>query len=59
MNTAAGVNIAETLQTQGYYLQVSAASGSQRASRTSPPIKFWYLDRGSIQAISLDSIALQ
>ena len=59
VNTAAGINIAETLQTQGYYLQVSAASGAQRSGRTSPPIKFWYLDRGSIQAISLDSIALQ
>lgn len=59
VNTAAGVSIAETLQTQGYYLQVTPASGTQRANRTSPPIKFWYLDRGSIQAISLDSIAVQ
>lgn len=59
VNTAAGANISDTLQSQGYYLQILPASGSQRASRTSPPAKFWYLDRGSVQSISLDSIALQ
>jgi hypothetical protein len=59
VNNAAGADVANSLQTQGYYLQVLPASGTQRASRTSPPAKFWYLDRGSVQAITLDSIALQ
>lgn len=59
VNNAAGADVANTLQTQGYYLQVLPASGVARASRTTPPAKFWYLDRGSVQAITLDSIALQ
>lgn len=58
VNQAAGANIAGTLQTQGYYLQVLPASSSVRAARTSPPCKFWYLDRGSVQAFTLASVAL-
>lgn len=59
VNSAAGANVAGTLQTQGYYLQVLPASSPARASRTSPPCTFWYLDRGSVQSISLASVALQ
>lgn len=59
VNGEAGKKISDALQTQGYYLQVGPASALQRAGRTSPPSKFWYLDRGSIQSITLDSIALQ
>lgn len=59
VNTAAGANVATTLQTQGYYLQVKPASSSSRAARTTPPCTFWYLDRGSVQAINLASVALQ
>jgi hypothetical protein len=29
-----------------------------RAARTSPPCTFWYIDRGSVQAITLASVAL-
>jgi hypothetical protein len=59
VNTAAGANISNTLQTQGYYLQILQASSASRAARTTPPAKFWYLDRGSVQSITLASIALQ
>lgn len=59
VNAAAGVNIADTLQTEGSYLQIKPASSSARAARTTPPCTFWYLDRGSVQAITLDSVALQ
>lgn len=59
VNSAAGADIANTLQTQGYYLQVLQASSAVRSARTSPPAKFWYLDRGSVQSITLDSISLQ
>lgn len=59
VNTDAGAKISQSLQTQGYYLQVLQASSASRASRTSPPCKFWYLDRGSVQSISLDSVAVQ
>lgn len=59
VNAAAGADVASTLQTQGYYLQVLPAASASRAARTSPPCKLWYLDRGSVQAITLSSIALQ
>ncbi len=59
VNTAAGANIASALQTQGYHLQVLQASSTARAARTSPPCTFFYLDRGSVQSISLASVALQ
>lgn len=59
VNAAAGAQISNTLQAQGWYLQVLQASAAVRATRGSPPCKFWYLDRGSVQAITLASIALQ
>lgn len=58
VNQAAGANIAATLQTQGYYLQVLPAAPTARSQRISPPATFWYIDRGSVQAINLNSIAL-
>lgn len=59
VNSQAGANISGFLQTQGYYMQVLQATSTARASRTSPPCKFFYLDRGSVQALSLASVALQ
>jgi hypothetical protein len=59
VNNQAGANISSTLQTQGWYLQILPATAAQRAARASPPMTFWYLDRGSVQAITLASIALQ
>lgn len=59
VNQAAGANVATTLQTQGYYLQILAASAAIRAARTTPPAKLWYIDKGAVQAITLSSIALQ
>ena len=59
VNNAAGANVAPTLQTQGWYLQIKPAISTVRAARTSPPCTFWYLDRGSVQSITLASVALQ
>jgi len=59
VNTAAGANIADTLQTSGYYLQISDASPITRANRGSPPMTLWYTDGGSIQNIELSSIDVQ
>lgn len=59
VNADAGSDIANTLQTQGWFLQVLAASAAVRAARGSPPCTFWYLDRGSIQQINLNSVAVQ
>jgi hypothetical protein len=59
VNGAAGANVAPTLQTQGYYLQIKQAPAATRAARTTPPCTFWYVDQGSVQAINLASVALQ
>lgn len=58
INMSAGINIADTLQQQGYYLQVLPATAETRSNRQSPPVSFWYTDGGSIQAINLPSIAV-
>jgi hypothetical protein len=59
VNTAAGKNIATTLQQRGWYLQVGDASPSVRQSRGSPPCTLWYVDGETVQFINLASVALQ
>jgi hypothetical protein len=59
VNADAGIAIASVLQTQGYFLQVVEASAAVRAARGPVEINFWYLDRGSVQSIALNSIAVQ
>jgi hypothetical protein len=58
VNSVAGTNIAGTLQTQGYYLQILPAAPVAKQSRTTPPCTFWYVDNGSVQSINLASVAL-
>ncbi len=59
VNTQAGTRIDNVLSSRGWYLQVLDASPAVRAVRGSPPIKFWYMDGGSIQHIDMASIAVQ
>lgn len=59
VNQAAGVSIAGTLQTRGWYLQIKDASPTVRAARGSPPATFWYVNGESVQTINLASIELQ
>jgi hypothetical protein len=59
VNNAAGLNIASILQTTGWYLQILPANGTQRAARATNPATLWYLDGGSVQQITLSSIAIQ
>ncbi|MFL9904274.1 DUF3383 domain-containing protein [Paraburkholderia fungorum] len=59
VNNAAGTNIAGPLQSQGYYLQILPASAQTRGMRQSPPISFWYVDRGSIQQLNVASVEVQ
>lgn len=59
VNTNAGLAIADTIQNNGYYLQILDASPIVRAARGSPPMTLWYTDGGSIQQIELASIAIQ
>lgn len=60
INSQAGIPIADTLQTRGWYLLIGdpANIGQARQNRTSPFAKLWYCDGGSIQQIALNSIAV-
>ncbi len=58
VNASARTSIAKNIESLGYYLQVKPATPAIRAARTSPPITFWYLDNGSIQALNISSVAL-
>lgn len=55
VNFAAGVRISDTLQSEGWYLQIKDASAQVRGQRGSPPSSFWYTSGGSIQKITLAS----
>ena len=59
VNNAAGANIAGTLQTQGYYLQITIPPQNVQAARGPWPMTFWYIDRQSVQSISLSSVLVQ
>ena len=59
VNQNAGLDISDTIQQRGWYLQVSDASPQVRAARASPPCTLWYTDGQSIQAINLASIEIQ
>lgn len=54
----AGLDISNELYGQGYYLQILPATAQARGNRESPPCKLFYCDGGSIQSISLASIAI-
>ena len=55
VNTAAGANIAPTLQTRGWYLQVLDPGAVVRGGSGSPACSFWYTDGGSVLQINLAS----
>jgi len=59
VNSSAGLDIADTLQTRGWYFQVQNATAQVRAARGSPPCTFWYTDGQSVQAITLSSLEIQ
>jgi hypothetical protein len=59
VNNAAGINIAQTLQSTGYYLQILPATAQVRGNRTSPSITFWYCQGGSVQSINVSSVEVQ
>jgi len=58
VNQAAGRDISRMLEQQGYYLQVLDPGAQVRGLRGSPIVNFWYMDGGSVQKISLSSIAV-
>ena len=59
VNAAAGKQIDSVLSTRGWYLLIQDPSAAVRAARGSPPMKLFYMDGGSIQQLTLASIAIQ
>lgn len=56
VNTAAGLDVASLIETQGYYLQILDPGAQVRADRGTPVINFWYTDGGAVQKITVASI---
>jgi Protein of unknown function (DUF3383) len=59
VNNAAGTRIDDVLSANGWYLQILPATPSARATRSTPPMTFWYNDAGSIQQITMASIEVE
>lgn len=59
VNSAAGLDVATTIENQGYYLLVGNTIPTTRVARGSPPCTFWYADGQSVQQINLASIELE
>ncbi|MEX3614237.1 MAG: DUF3383 domain-containing protein [Burkholderia gladioli] len=59
INNQAGVEIAPTLKTRGWYFQVQPAAASVRSARQSPPCTLWYTDGGSVHKLNLASLDVQ
>ena len=56
VNQAAGGNVAGSITSNGYYLQVLDPGATARGNRQTPIINLFYADGGSIQQFSLASI---
>lgn len=56
--SAIGFDVSTELYTNGYYLYIGDASAQTRGQRQSPPISLYYMDGGSIQQITLQSIVV-
>lgn len=49
---------ANTVQTQGWYLQIVDPGSNVRIARGSPIVNFWYADGQSVQKITMSSVAV-
>lgn len=58
VNNAAGQDIANTLQTRGWYLQVKDPTPQVRQAGGTPVCTLWYTDGGDVLKITLASIAV-
>lgn len=56
VNAAAGNTIATSLQTQGYYLQITIPPQTTQVARGPWNITFFYIDRNSVQTLNLSSV---
>lgn len=58
VNSEAGLDISQTLYTQGYYAQAVTATAQQRGLRNKQA-RFWFTDGGSVHKIALTSTDIQ
>jgi hypothetical protein len=56
LNQAAGLDIATTVENQGYYLQILDPGAQVRAARGSPIINLWFTDGGAVHKINVSSV---
>lgn len=56
VNQAAGKDISQDIQQQGYYLQILDPGAQVRGNRGTPVINFWYTDGGAVHKITVASI---
>lgn len=59
VNTQVGFNVADTLQTQGWFLNIPPASPSVRTTRGPLQGALYYTDGGSVRTINLASVDVQ
>lgn len=53
-----GKDISDELYSQGWYLQIEAATATIRALRGSPSMNFFYCDGGAIQQVAVPSLVI-
>lgn len=58
IRNALGFDASPSIEALGYYLSIQAASPAVRAARASPPMTLFYTDGGSVQQLTLASIAV-
>lgn len=56
VNSEAGRDVATTIETEGYYLQVLDPTPQVRGNRGTPVVNFWYTDGGAVHKINVASI---
>ena len=54
-----GQDVSQTLESVGWYMQVTDPGAVIRGERQSPNCAFYYMDGGSIQKIVMSATAIQ
>ena len=58
IQNALGFDASPAIEAKGYYLDIQPATAAIRAARASPPMTLFYTDGGTIQQLTLASIAI-
>ena len=58
INQSAGRDVANSIYSDGYYLQILDPGAQVRGNRGTPVINFWYADGGAVHTINIASIAI-